>query len=242
MALIVCDVLRVRLRCKRCISRWAHCCPTYGHFTLFVCALCGCQPLLNRRKDRRDLRCGLGLVRDRHYEAWSSRLALVGNSSAGNGCASINPARIPPSAPSISAFSSIPISIFWSSLLYLLAVSQKPHTSLKLGWSRSSHTVWSMAVLLPSFFYAIMLLVITIARITVVYSSIVKLLLTTSTPPQSQCTYTQQDNGKFSVYHLFLMLPLCLLEKGMRWPFQASPNNTKETRREKTKKKKKRFN
>lgn len=84
-----------RLRCKRCTSRWARCCPTYGHFTPFVCALCGCQPLLNRRKDRRDWRCGRGLVRDRHYEAWSSLLALVGNSSARSGCASINPARIP---------------------------------------------------------------------------------------------------------------------------------------------------
>ena len=123
--------LRVRLCCKRCISKWAHCCPTYGHFTLFVCVLCGCQLLLNRRKDPRDWRCGRDLVRDRHYGAWSSRQALVGNLSAGNGCASINPTRIPSSAPSISPFSSIPISIFWSSLLYLLAVSQRPHTTLR---------------------------------------------------------------------------------------------------------------
>ena len=74
-----------------------------------------------------------------------------------------------------------------------------------------------------------MLLVITIPRITVVYSFIVKLLLTTLTPlPPSPSVHTRKWKVQCQ--------SLRLLEKGMRWPFQASPNNTKETRREKKRK------
>lgn len=53
--------------------------PTYGHFTLFVCVLCGRQPLMNLRKAPRNRWCGRDLVGDRHDEAWSSRRALVEN-------------------------------------------------------------------------------------------------------------------------------------------------------------------
>ena len=50
----LCDILCVRLRCKSCVSKWAHRGSTYGHFIS-------------------------DLVRDQHYEEWSSRRSLVRN-------------------------------------------------------------------------------------------------------------------------------------------------------------------
>lgn len=73
--------------------------------------------------------------------------------------------------------------------------------------SRSSHTVWSMAFLCLSFFP--MLLVITILRITVVYSFIVMPSLTTLTPPRLDVH--KRNQKKWKVQHLWL-----LLEKGMK--------------------------
>jgi len=76
------------------------------------------------------------------------------------------------------------------------------HKSRILVWNRLEQVfryrleygVWPLSFF--SFLLHFMLLVITIPRITVVYSFIVKLLLTTLTlpSPQSQCTYTQMES------------------------------------------------
>ena len=145
----------------RCVIKWAHCCPTYWDITLFVCVLYGRQLLLNRRKDRRDWRCGRDLVRDhRHGNAWSSG-RLLDTRARGMGVCRLTPLETTP----------------------------------PLCWTRSSHTVWNMGVLVPSFLSSCTYVIghATIPRITVVYSSVVKLLFTIH---QSQCTYTQQENGK----------------------------------------------
>ncbi len=73
---------------KRCISRWARCCLTYGELRPFVSGLCGLLRLRNRREAPRGYRCGRDLVRDLHCAVWCSLLVLIGNSSTENGCAS----------------------------------------------------------------------------------------------------------------------------------------------------------
>jgi len=104
------------------------------------------------------------------------------------------------SAPSISPFSSIHISILWSSLLYLLAVSQRPHIILKQVGAglHIPFGVWPFLSHL-SFLLHDVIGHVPIPRTTVVYSSIIKLLFTVH---QSQRTYTQQENRKFCVYRL----------------------------------------
>src|SRR6266851_1113394 len=96
VAPIVWRLSHFRSRCKRCISRWARCCLTYGSSAPFVSRLCGLLRLRNWRKGPRGCRCGHDLVRDLHWVVWCSPLALVGNSSAENGCASTKFTGLPP--------------------------------------------------------------------------------------------------------------------------------------------------
>ena len=88
-----------------------------------------------------------------------------------------------------------------------------------------------MAVVLLFFPIAFMLLVITIPRITVVYSFIVKLLLThvNSPTPQSQCTYTQMESPVSIV---------TLTRKGYE---MAIPSESKQHQRDASRKKAKKY-
>jgi len=113
------------------------------------------------------------------------------------GARQLTPLESPPPPP-LSPFSSIPNSLFQFSDLHC-CISLPSHKSRILFWNRLEQVFRYRLEYgrCPSFLsYCIMLLVITIPRITVVYSFIVKLLLThvNSPPPQSQCTYTQMES------------------------------------------------
>lgn len=126
-------------------------------------------------------------------------------------------------------------------MLYLLPVSQKPHTiskqdgaglHIRLDYGRSCPSVSSSFLLHLCYWLSRLL----------TYSFIVKLLLTTLTPPRS-CVHTHDKitrNGKMinclSLH--FRYASSYSKSVSMRWPFRTSPNanKTKETRREKTKK------
>ena len=126
---------RFRLRCKRCISKLARYCPTYAHCARFVCAPCGLLRLSNRRKAPRGWRSGRDPVRGWHCAAWYSLRALVGNSSTGNGCASIDPVKTQPFFFFFYQFSPL-----------YLAISQKLfcHSFYKFRTNRSGFSTYSL--------------------------------------------------------------------------------------------------
>jgi hypothetical protein len=141
------------------------CCPTYAHSARFGCARCGLLRLPNRRRARRGWRSGRDPVKGWHCAAWYFLPALVGISSTGNGCASIDP--IPPLSPQSFFFSS-PVSSRYLAKAYFA----NSFTILGPIGAGSLHTVWGTANFVLSF-----LLVLRYighdARIAVVYSFIV---------------------------------------------------------------------
>ena len=120
------------------------------------------------------------------------------------GGASINTTRNPPLRSLYLPFLLYPNFNSLVFMLYLLPVSQKPHTILKQVGA-GLHTpfgVWLFLFLLY-FRLALMFLVLTITHMTVFYSFVVKLLLTTLTPPPSPSVRTHSEittNGKSIVY------------------------------------------
>ena len=116
--------------------------------------------------------------------------------------------------------------------MYFLSVSQKPRTILKQVGA-GLHIPFRVRPFLSLLFFPLgfMLLVTTIPRITVVYRFVIKLLLTMLTPLPVYIHATRKWNVQC------LSLPSLDHSKLMGWPFQTSPNSTKETRRGRKKRK-----
>lgn len=127
-----CNISRVRLCHKRCVSRWAHRCSTYGHFTPFICVLRRNQLLVNLRKDTRDWRYGRDPVRDRHYAAWSSFAHLLGTRAWGmSDCQSI---LTEPLRPLYLHFLLYRLSLFHLFEIWLLLLITIPRITVVYGF------------------------------------------------------------------------------------------------------------
>jgi hypothetical protein len=82
-----CALALFRSPCTSCTSRSVRCYLTYGRSALFVYGRCG-PARLSKWTTRRGWRCGRDRHRDRRCVVSSSPRVLIGNSSAGSGCAS----------------------------------------------------------------------------------------------------------------------------------------------------------